>query len=142
METLKTLLDGREVYSVESRQTVLEAARRMAELNVGAILVIDDGVLQGLFSERDLMTRVVAAGRDLASTRVADVMTRELAVIEESATTEDAMAAMRKVGCRHLPVLRGREVAGMVSMRDLMNLELEEKVQEIAYMRSYIQSAC
>lgn len=141
MHTLKSILDGRSLYSVETGQTVMEVARRMATLKVGAILVLDGGALKGLFSERDLMTRVVVAGRGLDSTRVGDVMSSNLAVIDERASTEDAMSLMRRAGCRHLPVLRGRDVVGMVSMRDLMNLELEDRVEEITHMRSYIQSA-
>jgi len=142
MPTLGLLLDNRSVFSVHTRQTVLEVARHMSALNVGAILVIDDGALKGLFSERDLMTRVVVAGRGLDSTRVGEVMTQDLAVADEHCSSEEAMALMRRAGCRHLPVLNGGDVVGLVSMRDLMNLELEEKAEEITHMRSYIQSAC
>jgi CBS domain-containing protein len=142
MQKLSEVLECREFFYVEVGQTVRQVARRMSDLNVGAILVLDSGALRGLFSERDLMRRVVAADQNPDSTRVESVMTTDVVAIDESSSTEQAMALMRRYGCRHLPVLRGSRVLGMVSMRDLMNLELEEKTQEIAHMRSYIQSVC
>jgi CBS domain-containing protein len=142
MQKLSEVLECRELYYVEVGQTVGHVAGRMSDLNVGAILVLESGALRGLFSERDLMRRVVAAGRSPEETKVEAVMTTDVVAIDESSSTEQAMALMRRYGCRHLPVLRGTRVLGMVSMRDLMNLELEEKTQEIAHMRSYIQSVC
>jgi CBS domain-containing protein len=142
MQKLSEVLERRELFYVEVGQTVREVADRMSNLNVGAILVLERGSLRGLFSERDLMRRVIAAGRDTDATSVESVMTTDVVAIDESSSTEQAMALMRRYGCRHLPVLRGSRVLGMVSMRDLMNLELEEKTQEIAHMRSYIQSVC
>ena len=141
MENIRAVLDDRSMFHVEQHQTVAEVARTMANLNVGAILVLERGELRGIFSERDLMTRVVVPGRDINATRVQEVMTSSPVTIQESASTEEAMERMRRHKCRHLPVLRGAEVIGMVSMRDLMNLELEKKTEEIAYMRSYIAGA-
>jgi CBS domain-containing protein len=114
----------------------------MADLNVGAILVFEKGRLRGLFSERDLMRRVIAAGHSADTTKVESVMTTDVVAVDESSSTDQAMALMREYGCRHLPVLRGGGVLGMVSMRDLMNLGLDEKTGEIAHMRSYMQSVC
>jgi len=142
MQTLDQILADRPTYSVETGQRVSEVVETMAALNVGAILVLERGELRGLFSERDLMTRVVVPGRDINTTLIDEVMTRELATVEPSATTDAAMAKMEHIGCRHLPVLGGKHVLGMVSMRDLMRLELEEKTSELEHMRSYIQSTC
>jgi len=130
------------MYSVETGQSVSEVVETMAALNIGAILVLEKGELRGLFSERDLMMRVVVPGRDVQTTRIDEVMTRELATVDPSVTTDAAMSKMEHMGCRHLPVLKGKSVAGMVSMRDLMRLELEEKTSELEHMRSYIQSTC
>jgi len=138
METIRAVLADRNMFHVEQHLTVAEVARTMASLNVGAILVLERGELRGIFSERDLMTRVVVPGRDVMATRVEEVMTPSPVTIQESASTEEAMERMRRHKCRHLPVLCGAEVVGMVSMRDLMNLELEKKTEEIAYMRNYI----
>ncbi|MCC6294726.1 MAG: CBS domain-containing protein [Bryobacterales bacterium] len=142
MQTLDQLLADRPIFSVETGQCVADVVHTMAALNVGAILVLEGGELRGLFSERDLMVRVVLTGRDVASTAIDDVMTRELATATPADTTEGAMSKMERVGCRHLPVVDGSRVVGMVSMRDLMSLHLDEKTSELEHMRSYIQSAC
>jgi len=138
MESIRTVLAGRNMFHVEQHLTVAEVVRAMASLNVGAILVLERGQLRGIFSERDLMTRVVLPGRDVSATTVAEVMTPSPVTVPESAGAEEAMELMRRHKCRHLPVLRGAEVVGMVSMRDLMHFELEKKTEEIAYMRNYI----
>ena len=141
MYRLSSILQDRELYSVEKHQTVFEVAQKMASLGVGAILVLRQGELCGIVSERDLMTRVIAAGRDPRTTSVADVMTTNLATIEESASHDDAMQMMQDRKCRHLPVLDNGRVIGMVSMRDLMHVELEQKTEELDHMRSYIHGA-
>ncbi|MCC7234213.1 MAG: CBS domain-containing protein [Bryobacterales bacterium] len=142
MQTLDQLLADRPIFSVETGQCVANVVNTMAAFNVGAILVLEGGELRGLFSERDLMVRVVLTGRDVASTAIEEVMTRELATAGPADTTEAAMSKMERVGCRHLPVVDGSRVVGMVSMRDLMSLHLDEKTSELEHMRSYIQSAC
>ena len=141
MLEIRKIMDDREMYSVEPEQSVSEVARIMSALNVGAILVVQDGRLEGVFSERDLMTRVVVAGRNPETTQVGLVMSTNLATIAESASSEEAMSLMHRHGCRHLPVMRLHTVAGMVSMRDLMKVELAEKTEELEQMRAYIQSA-
>ncbi len=141
MPLLKDLLHGRELYQAEPGETVAEVAARMAAVNVGAILVLEDGVLRGIFSERDLMKRVVLEGRDPQRTLVGDVMSTSLTKASPDTTMEEAMELMRNCGCRHLPVMRGSEVVGFISMRDLMFEELEQKTEEIRHMRNYIQSA-
>ena len=141
MNRLIDLLHDRQMFFVEPARTVWEVACKMSDLHVGAILVLEDGQLRGLFSERDLMTRVVVAGRNPGQTPVREVMSTELATIEETATSDDAMEMMRRQNCRHLPVTRGPAVVGMISMRDLMNYELERKTDEIQHMRAYISSS-
>jgi len=94
--------------------------------------------LRGIFSERDLMRRVVLEHRDPEITRVTDVMSTNVRTIDESATLEEAMQAMTTHGCRHLPVLRGGRVVAFLSMRDLMHFELASKTEEIHHMRAYI----
>ncbi len=138
MNRLTNLLRERQMFFVEPAWTVSQAARKMSELNVGAALVLEEGQLRGLFSERDLMTRVVVAGRNPEKTLVREVMSVELATIEDTATSEEAMEMMRGNNCRHLPVMRDAAVVGMISMRDLMNYELERKTEEIQHMRAYI----
>jgi|HigsolmetaAR201D_1030396.scaffolds.fasta_scaffold07886_4 Predicted signal-transduction protein containing cAMP-binding and CBS domains len=142
MIRLRDLLQDRELFSVQRTQSVADVARSMAALNVGAILVLCENTLSGIFSERDLMTRVVVARRDPEATRVDDVMTTDLATIQEEATVEAAMELMQQRKCRHLPVMRGSDVVGLISMRDLMSVELERKTEEIQQMRAYIAGNC
>jgi CBS domain-containing protein len=141
MHRLRDVLREHKLNFVERGETVAAVAHRMAELNVGAIIVLEDGGLSGVFSERDLMTRVVVAGKDPNQTPVESVMSTSLSTADESITVEEAMALMREHKCRHLPVLRQGHVVAMVSMRDLMNFELELKTDEIRHMRAYIQDS-
>jgi CBS domain-containing protein len=141
MPHIRDLLRQREVLWAETGHSVEEVARAMSALNVGAILVLENRELRGVFSERDIMRRVVAEGLDPASTRVEDVMSTELTTVDEAAGVAEAMELMRRANCRHLPVMRGQEVAGFISMRDLMLYELEQKTEEVEQMRAYIQSA-
>lgn len=141
MSRVRDLLNFRDLFYVEEHQTVAEVARKMADLHVGAILVLNGERLRGVFSERDLMKRVVLERRDPASTPVGEVMTKEVATIDDAASIEEAMEAMQTHNCRHLPVMRGPQVAGFLSMRDVMNHELTRRTEEWHHMRAYIGSA-
>ena len=140
MPQLKDILQNRKLFSVQPDQTVAAVAAHMAALNVGAIPVIENNELRGVFSERDLMKRVVLGGRDPQQTLVGDVMSTNLTKADEQTTSEEAMELMRRCGCRHLPVMRSGAVVGFISMRDLMLDELEQNAEEIRHMRNYIQS--
>ncbi len=140
MARVRDIVDNRKLFCVEENDTVAEVAKRMAELHVGAILVLNRGELRGIFSERDLMRRVVLERLDPDKTPVKAVMSTELATIDEAATVEEAMEAMQANSCRHLPVMQGGAVHAFLSMRDLMNYELAQKTEELHHMRAYIQS--
>jgi len=141
MGRVKDVLGYRDLYSVEPHLTVAEVAHRMAELHVGAILVIDRGELKGIFSERDFMVRVVVGGRDPNVTPVVEVMTSNVFTVDESVSMEEAMETMRIHNCRHLPVTSRDGVVGLLSMRDLMNYALEQKTEELHHMRAYIHGS-
>ncbi len=141
MGRVKDVLGYRELYSVEPHRTVAEVAHRMAELHVGAILVIDQGELKGIFSERDFLVRVVVGGRDPNITLVSEVMTSNVFSVDESVSMEEAMETMRIHNCRHLPVTSRNGVSGLLSMRDLMNFALEQKTEELHHMRAYIHGS-
>jgi CBS domain-containing protein len=141
MARISQILSDRELYHVEPSQTVLDVAAKMAELRVGAILVLEDGALRGIFSERDLLRRVLVDGRDPKTVTVAEVMTPSPATVDEAATADEAMEIMHQHGCRHLPVMRNGRVVQLVSMRDLMYFDLERKAEEIRHMRDYIHGA-
>jgi CBS domain-containing protein len=137
MVLVKDVVD-RDLYYAEPSQSVAEVARKMAELRVGAIVVLEQGRLLGVFSERDLLTRVVVAGLDPEKTLVRSVMTESVATVPESAGIEMALESMRSHQCRHLPVLRGDQVVGFLSMRDLMHHELARRTEELLRIRAYV----
>jgi len=138
MSHVSDIVRNRDLFYVEEGSTVADVARRMAELHVGAILVLNGDQLRGVFSERDLMRRVVLEGLDPQRTRVEEVMTSELATVDYTATLEEAMELMHNHGCRHLPVTNGVRVVAFLSMRDLMHYELALKTEELHHMRTYI----
>ena len=138
MSRVRDIVHDRELFHVEESSTVAEAARKMAELHVGAILVLTNGRLAGVFSERDIMHRVVLDGRDPNLTIVRHVMSTSLTTVDELASLEEAMELMHSNKCRHLPVMRASHVVGFLSMRDLMDYELARKTEELHHMRAYI----
>jgi CBS domain-containing protein len=141
MSQVRDVLAPRELYSVEPHLTVAEVAHRMAELNVGAILVMAGGELKGIFSERDFLVRVIVGGRDPNATAVGEVMTSSVFTIDASVGMEEAMETMRVHNCRHLPVTDEGRVVAFLSMRDLMNFALEQKTEELHHMRAYIHGS-
>ena len=138
MSQVKDIVQDRVLFHVEESDTVANVARQMAEVRVGAILVLHGGTLRGVFSERDLMLRVVLSGLPPESTGVREVMTSDVVTIQEAASLEEAMEAMHRHGCRHLPVLRDNRVVGFLSMRDLMTYQLERQSEELRHMHAYI----
>ena len=141
MSQVKDIVLNRVLFCVEENESVAAVARQMAEVRVGAILVLHNGRLRGVFSERDLMLRVVLQSLHPESTPVHAVMTTEVVTIDEADSLEDAMEAMHRHGCRHLPVLRADEVVGFLSMRDLMSYQLARQTEELRHMQAYILSA-
>jgi CBS domain-containing protein len=141
MSMVRDIVQNRELFYVEEGETVAQVARQMAELHVGAILVLNGGHLRGVFSERDLMKRVVLERRDPEGTFVEHVMSRDVVTVDELAGLEEAMELMQSNNCRHLPVTRGSRVISFLSMRDLMNFELARKTEELHHMRAYIHGS-
>jgi CBS domain-containing protein len=120
MSTLRDLVKDRKVYSIDAERTVLEAARFMMEHNIGALPVLRNGVLTGIFSERDIMNRVVAAGRTPGHTTVSEVMTTNPRAVNLDETVEECLFIMHEFGFRHLPIVEGKELKGLVSLRDVV----------------------
>jgi CBS domain-containing protein len=135
------LINTQNTHLAEAKQTVLEVARAMVERNIGAVPVLRDGLLVGIFSERDLMKRVVVEGRDPQNTRVEEVMTEDPLTVGPDETLETCMVLMRRHGFRHLPVCEGKELRGIVSLRDILLHDLSEKDHEVRMMRAYIQAS-
>jgi CBS domain-containing protein len=138
MKKLGSLVANREVYFVRIGQNVLDVARYMAERNVGAVLVLDGDHLAGVFSERDLMKRVLVAGLHPGQTLVEDVMTRDLVTAVPDESHEEGMQKMKQLNVRHLPIVEEGRLFGLVSLRDLLLMELDEKDHELRMMTAYI----
>lgn len=126
------------VHPVSPGQTVLEVVALMAARRVGAVPVVESGQLVGIFSERDLVRRVVAAGRALDKTLLAEVMTPDPVTAAPGDERAEAVRKMEEIQCRHLPVVQHGSVVDMLSIRDLLFDELEERAQAEASLRRYI----
>ena len=124
------LVKDRRVYSIEADRTVLEAARLMMEHSIGALPVVNTEGLVGIISERDIMNRVVAVGRQPGTTRVSEVMTARPRTVTSQETVENCLFLMREFGFRHLPICDGKELKGLVSSRDILLRQLSEREAE------------
>jgi CBS domain-containing protein len=120
MAVVMDIVRDRRVYSIDADKTALEAARFMMEHNIGALPVLREGKLVGIFSERDVMNRVVAAGRTPGTTRVAEVMTSNPRTVDADESLEDCLFLMKEFNFRHVVVMSGGELSGLVSLRDIL----------------------
>ena len=114
------------LYFLQPDDSVEAAVRLMTEQRIGAVMVVREGRLAGIFTERDVVTRVVSPGRDPAATTLEEVMTAAPRAIGPRDTAGEALERMVEIGCRHLPVLDGDDIVGMVSIRDLYGAVREQ----------------
>jgi CBS domain-containing protein len=140
MQTLRTVLETKPnvIHETTPTATVVDAVDQMCRAHVGALLVCEGEKPIGILSERDLLTRVILARRDPATTRVGDIMTREVVCIEPDVAPEEAMAVMTERRCRHLPVVQGGRVAGIVSIGDLVRWASRNQEYEIRMLDEYV----
>ena len=139
MITIMRVVCDREPYYVRDSSTALDAAEFMASRNIGAVCVLDgDDRLVGIFSERDLLKRVVVSGRAPGDVPIREVMSEPRAVIECNDTPHEALERLEQVGSRHLPVMDGEKFVGMLSMRDIMRVEISEQGAELQLLHEYI----
>ncbi len=143
MDTVAAVLreKGSKVYTVAPEATTLEAARAMDAHNVGSLLVVDGEKPVGIFSERDLMRRVVVAGKDPAKVKVREVMSRDVWVVEPETRVKEAMAIMTERRCRHLPVVEKGKVVGLISIGDLVRWISKDQEFQIRMLENYITGA-
>lgn len=139
-DPLWMLLDekGRAVHTVAPDATVVEAVDAMNAQRVGALLVVEHGEPIGIFTERDVLRRVVMPGLPPASTRVRDVMTDEVIVVTPKTTVEEAMAIVTEKRCRHLPVMEEEGVTGIISIGDLTRWVTRGHVYELQQLINYV----
>lgn len=138
MKTVEEILERRPLIHANMSDNVRTVAQQMTEKNVGAVAVLDSGKLVGVFSERDLMTRVVARGLNPEKTAVHDVMTRSLVVAEPHEDLESALQKMNAQGCRHLPVVDRGNLIGMISLRDLLQIDDEEAHEKASFLNELV----
>lgn len=140
MNTLHSIIRGRETWAINPKMTALEAAEFMAHKRIGAAPVVEGEQLVGVFSERDLMTRVVVAGRDPQQTLISEVMTSNVVTGQPEESYDEGMRRMQQARCRHLPIVEDGRLLGFVSLRDLLQTEIEEKNEELRFMNEYLHS--
>ena len=139
---VKTILDtkGHEFWSVGPQTSVYDAVRLMAEKEVGSVLVLENGKVQGIVTERDYARKVVLEGKTSPDTPVAEIMTTQVLCTRPEQTIEEAMALMTEKRVRHLPVLEHGEIKGVVSIGDLVKAVISEQQFLIQQLESYITS--
>ena len=138
MKKLREIMRHGFLFTVQRNAMVAEATRMMAANNVGIVAVLDGDRLAGVFSERDVVRKVVDRGLDPARTPVADVMTSRLVVADADEDYQSAMHKMDQANIRHLPVVSGDRLLSMLSIRDLMRVALEDRGAEIEYLKEYL----
>jgi CBS domain-containing protein len=139
MKSIQAILGNRETVTVDLGASVLDAARVMAARRIGAVPVLEGERLVGIFTERDVLARVVAAGLDPATTTVGDVMSTQLVAAHLDESYEVCLARMQQAHVRHLIVLLANDrMAGIVSLRDLMAADLDEKAEHISLLNAYV----
>jgi len=126
----------REVVTATPGETVAAVVERMSRASVGAIVILEDDRVTGVFTERDLLQRVVAAGKDAGATEVGDVATRDVVTVEPTTSLRDCAETLRRQKVRHLPVVQGRRLVGILSARDFFTTvarELESFIERSRY---------
>lgn len=140
MKTVQQLLMEQPLalWTIAPDASVYDALKQLSEAGIGALLVMDQGKLVGILSERDYARKVVLAGKSSKETPVREIMTANVLCVKPETTNEECMALMSQKNIRHLPVLSGKEVIGMLSMRDLVADILEEREFTIKQLENYI----
>ncbi|TCC88352.1 CBS domain-containing protein [Pedobacter hiemivivus] len=142
MKTVKQLLNTKsvQIFSITEQSSVLDALKVMMEKNISSLLVMDEGSLKGIFTERDYARKIILHGKSSAETSVQEVMTANPITVSTSDTIEFCMGIMTDKHIRHLPVMENDQLHGMVSIGDLVKFIIEDQKQTISQLESYITS--
>jgi CBS domain-containing protein len=142
MKTVRQLLQskGSAVYSVTPEASVFDALKLMADKNIGALLIVSGGKLAGIMSERDYARKVILHGKSSHDMLVREIMSEKVVTVQPEQTVEDCMALMTGKRIRHLPVVNGDKIIGLLSIGDLVKEVIAEQEQTIKQLESYIHS--
>lgn len=138
MKTLRDLMRSGFLFTVQKKAMVSEAVRLMGDYNVGIVIVLDGSRLAGVFSERDVVRRVLYQGLDPVRTPLGEVMTGCVITADAEMDYESAMRAMDEAGTRHLLVTSGSRMLSMISVRDLMRATIHDRDEEVQHLREYL----
>ncbi|MCH7604256.1 MAG: CBS domain-containing protein [Planctomycetes bacterium] len=142
MTTAEQLINRKEgsLATLPPDANVLEAAQLMNDRMIGSVLVVNEGCLAGIFTERDVMRRIVAEKRDPAKTKLSEVMTKQVACAAPHTPLDEVRGAMREKRIRHMPVVddEGRKILGMISIGDLNEVNLQAQAETIRYLKQYM----
>jgi CBS domain-containing protein len=140
MATVRDMIrkKGNEVFTIAPQATVLDALKMMAKHNIGALLAMTEGRLEGIVSERDCIRKVELMGRDAKTTQVSEIMTGDVVTVDCSQPLEECMALMIDKGIRHLPVYDGGELVGLLSIRDVLKEVIEVQQMMLSQLERYI----
>ena len=140
MPTAESILarKGSEVATIDCNATILDAAKEMNERRIGALVVTSGDKAVGIFTERDVLIRVVAAGRDPKETKIEGVMTSPMAVCRRDTPMAECRAVMTKKRIRHLPVVEEGKLYGIISSGDILASEVEDQQHTIEYLHEYL----
>ena len=140
MTTLRDVIHkkGGEIYSIQPDASIFEALKVMADKNTGALLVLADGKVEGILSERDCVRRVELHGRTVRETQVKDIMTSKVLYAQASQSLEECVAVMIDKNIRHLPVFEGEELIGLISARDALKEMVDQQKFVISQLEHYI----
>jgi len=140
MENIKELLAQRELHTVTKGTTIKDVVFYMAEKGVGLVPIMDSGKLVGVFSERDLVKRVIAKNKSLDETKVEDVMSTKLIIAEANEANESVLAKMKEANTRHILIIENEKLLGVIAMRDLLELDLSVCRTTVEVLNNYIYS--
>lgn len=140
MKTVREILDqkGREVYTIDASNSVLQAIKMLADQGIGALVVQQEGKTVGLFSERDYTCKVVLTGKRSENTPVRDIMSQHLLVVHPDTSIEDCMVLMTEKRVRHLPVVEDDQLVGLVSIGDIVKDIITQQQVVIEQLEQYV----
>jgi len=140
MESIVDILKGREVYTVQSGLSIKETVKYMASKGVGLVPVMKDDKLIGVFSERDLVKRVIAENKNLESTLIDEVMSTSLVISKIDESNESILAKMKEAKTRHILIIDNEKLIGVLSLRDLLEIDLNQCKTTVEVLNNYIYS--